>query len=397
MWGMASGFGVLPALGQIDPVKRELIQLGYNAAFEGHQPLSVYAFYYQNQPEFVTTNLALRAAIAPTYLDSELGVRHILDENTDLGIGVAGGGFADSYAEVRRGTYLPSESFTGYGGEASVSLYHRFNPSQLIPLNAMVRGIAHYSFYEEDDKTASNFHLPPDHGTFSVRTGLRWGGREPTLFPSLAMALSVWYEGMFRSETAAYGFGDRTLEPSSHLFWGEALLAYTMPKLKHAFYLGVTAGTSLDADRLSCYRLGALLPMASEFPLSIPGYYYQELSARSFTLLGGNYIVPLDTKNQRWNVAVTAATAYVDYLSGLEQPGNWHSGVGAGVFYTTPSWRVLLSYGYGIDAMRSSGRGAHSIGILIQFDLRHAKQEFFTPGTDNQWRGFQRIFGVLGS
>jgi hypothetical protein len=24
----------------------------------------------------------------------------------------------------------------------------------------------------------------PDHGDFSVRTGLRWGGVEPTLFPA---------------------------------------------------------------------------------------------------------------------------------------------------------------------------------------------------------------------
>jgi hypothetical protein len=33
------------ALGQIDPVNRQLVQLGYNAAFEGHAPLSAYAFY----------------------------------------------------------------------------------------------------------------------------------------------------------------------------------------------------------------------------------------------------------------------------------------------------------------------------------------------------------------
>src|SRR5262249_54871583 len=151
-------------------------------------------------------NLTLRLAVAPTYLDSELGFRNLLGANTDLGIGIAGGGFADSYAEIRQGTFFPDESFIGHGGEAALSLYHLFNPGQQIPLNGIVRGIAHYSTFVRDDDTASNFQLPPDHGNFMVRSGLRWGGREPTLFPALAMELSVWYEGQFRSESGSYGF-----------------------------------------------------------------------------------------------------------------------------------------------------------------------------------------------
>ena len=31
-------------------MQRELIQVGYNASFEGHAPLAGYAFYYRNQP-----------------------------------------------------------------------------------------------------------------------------------------------------------------------------------------------------------------------------------------------------------------------------------------------------------------------------------------------------------
>ena len=396
---IAAGLGCLSpflALGQIDPVKRELLQFGYNGAFEGHAPLAAYAFYYLNQPDFLRTNLTLRLALAPTYLDSELGISHALGENTDLGIGLGGGGYADSYYEIRRGKYLPGESFDGYGAETSLSLYHLFNPGQTIPLNGMLRGIAHYTTYDRGSDTAPNFGLPDDHGTFSVRTGLRWGGREPTLYPSLAMELSVWYEGIFRTDADTYGFGDRKLEPHSHLFWAEALLAYTLPELKHSFYLNVTAGTSVDADRLNTYRLGALLPLVSEFPLSLPGYYYQEISARQFVLIGGNYIVPLDHPH-RWNLSATATTAFVDYLPGLEQPGHWHTGVGGGVFYTSPSWRVMAGYAYGVDAIRSDGRGAHSIGILLQLDLAHAKEAFYKPEPSNQWRGLQRLLGVLGS
>jgi hypothetical protein len=383
------------APGQIDPVKRELFQFGYNAALEGHPPLSAYAFYYWNQPEFLRTNLTLRLAVAPTYLDSELGIRHAVSENTDLGVGMAGGAFADNYEEIHGGTFYPSQSFTGYGAETSLSLYHLFNPGQTIPLNGLVRGIVHYSTYERDDTTAGDFQLPKDHGTFSVRTGLRWGGREPTLFPDLAMEISGWYEGEFRTGTGTYGYGDRSLVPASHLFWGEALLAYTLPELKHRFYLSLMAGTSINADRFSAYRLGAVLPLVSEFPLSLPGYYYQEISAQEFVLAGGNYMIPLDNK-QRWNLSATASTAWVNYLPGTEQPGNWNSGVGGGILYKTPSWKIMFGYGYGVDAIRSHGRGAQSVGVLLQFDLGQAREALLNPEQPSRWRGFQQLFDIFG-
>ena len=392
----ASCLSPATTFGQIDPVKRELIQFGYNAAFEGHAPLSAYAFYYRNQPDFLSTNLTLRLAVAPTYLDSELGIKDALGEHTDLGIGMAGGGFADSYNEIRQGKFLPQESFDGYDGEMNVSIYHLFNPGQTIPLNGLLRGIAHYTFYDQGSETASNFKLPQDMGTFKVRSGLRWGGREPTLFPALAMELSAWYQGEFRTSDDIYGFGDRQIQAQSHLFWGEAFLAYTLPKSQHSFYVNLTAGTSINADRLSAYRLGGLLPMVAEFPLSLPGYYYQEISAKEFVLLSGNYILPLD-KGRHWNLSATAATAWVDYLPGFEQQGHWNSGVGGGVFYASPTWRVMVGYGYGIDAIRSGGRGAHSIGFLFQIDLAPAREALFKPEPPGPWRGLQRLFDVFGS
>ena len=342
------------------------------------------------------TNLTLRVAFAPTYLDSELGIAHAISENTDLGIGVAGGGFADNYSEVRQGTYRINESFTGYGGETSLSLYHLFNPGHMIPLNGVLRGIVHYSTYERDDRTAKDFQLPDDRTSFYVRTGLRWGGREPTLFPSLAMELSIWYEGVFRDNSGTYGFNDRKVEPHSHLFWGEALLAYTMPELKHRFFLSLTAATSVDADRFSGYRLGSFLPLVAEYPLTLPGYYYQEISSRQFVLLAGEYILPLD-KTERWNVIATAASGVVDYLPGLQQPGNWHSGVGGGVLYKSPSWKIMLNYAYGVDAIRTHGRGANSVGVLLQFDLGQARETMLNSEDPNRWRGIERIFGLFGN
>lgn len=386
----------LVASAQIDPIDRRLIQVGYNTSFEGHPPLAMYAFFYYNKPNFLDhTNLVLRLAIAPTYLDSELGFKDLLGPNTDVGIGLAGGGYADSYSEIRRGKYLPEESFEGHGGELSLSVYHLFNPGATIPLNGVLRGIAHYTFYNRTSDTAPDFELPDDRGLFEVRTGLRWGGKEPTLFPSLAMELSIWYQGEFRTHSDAYGFdNDRAVKSDSHLFWGQALLAYTMPTLKHNFYISLIGGTSIDTDRFSAYRLGALLPMVSEFPLSLPGYYYQEISAREFVLLGANYLMPLE-KTQRWNLDFTGATAAVNYIEGLEQPGHWHSGVGAGVLYKTPSFKIIVSYAYGVDAIRAHGRGAHSIGVLTQLDWSKARDEIFNPAQPNLWQGMQRVFGGI--
>jgi hypothetical protein len=387
-------FVPLFASAQIDPIRRDLVQLGYNQYFQGHVPFAGYAFYYHNQPDFFKTNLTLRLAVAPVYVDSELGFVHGLGPNTDYAIGLAGGGYGDSYNEIRGGKYIPAESFIGHGGEVSQSVYHLFNPNQEIPLNLVLRGTAHFSTYERNSGTDPNFQLPESRGEFDVRAGLRFGGIEPTLFPALAMELSVWYEGEFRTGGGeTYGYGDRKVESHSHLFWTEAALSYTLPKTRQNIYLRLTAGSSIDADRFSTYRLGGFLPLIAEYPLSLPGYFYQEISARQFVLLNANYLFPLD-KDKRWNINLNWSTAVVDYLGGEEQPGNWLSGVGGGIQYRTPDDRIkiMLTYGYGIDAIRDGHRGAHSVGLLIQMDLGKIRSKEFSPTEPNRWRGWQWLF-----
>ncbi len=106
----------------------------------------------------------------------------------------------------------------------------------------------------------------------------------------------------------------------------------------------------------------------------MPGYFYQELSAKSYALAGGNYILPLD-KRRHWSLNVNASTAWVDYLDGLEQPGHWNSGVGGGILYRSNALKIMVGYGYGIAAIRSDGRGANTIGMLMQIDLERVKTD----------------------
>lgn len=385
-----------PVFAQIDPEKRRLFQLGFNQPIEGRGPISGYAFYYRNEPGFYRTNMTLRLAIAPVYLDSELAFAHALGDRTDFAIGAAGGGFADSYSEVRHGRLIDEESFTGHGGEISASVYHLFNPGALIPLSGILRSSAHYSTYTEDSNTDDNFRLPRDRASLNLRAGFRWGGKEPVMRPDLGMEISAWYEGQFRTEYGKYGLnGDRSVSPSSHLFWGRALLIYTLPELKHNFSLSVTAGTSKTADRFSAYRLGGNLPLIAEFPLTLPGYYFQEISASRFVLFSGQYSLPLD-EAKRWNLTAVGTIAEVDYISGLEQPGGTHSGAGLGIGYRSKNntWEVIVGYSYGLDAIRHHGRGAQNIGLLFQFDLEAKKRgTYIDIDSPYKSRGLFRILG----
>jgi hypothetical protein len=50
-----------------------------------------------------------------------------------------------------------------------------------------------------------------------------------------------------------------------------------------------------------------------------------------------------------------------------------------------------------VDALRSGGEGAHSVGLLMQMDLGKAREEIFNPGEPSRWQGLQRVFGLFGS
>jgi hypothetical protein len=164
------------------------------------------------------------------------------------------------------------------------------------------------------------------------------------------------------------------LQPNSELFWMRGLLIYTLPESKQSFDVNFTAGTTGHADRFSAYRLGGTLTMASEFPLSIPGYFYQELSARNFVSFNAQYTFPMNA-DKEWSLTPMGAAAVVDYLPGTGQPGSFNSGAGLALGYHSHSgkWQIMASYGYGFEAIRSDGRGAQAVGILFELDL-HARR-----------------------
>jgi len=371
--------GTALALAQIDPNPRSLLQLGYDLSLSDQGPKSLYAYYYYNDPEFVRTNVALRLAVAPIYLDGEIGFRQLLPY-TDVGIGINGGGFGENYYEVRQGHYYKDESFYGNGGGASLNLYHRLNPARRIPINLVVKGGVNYTVYSDTRRTDDQFQLPEDGTSTFARAGLRFAGKEPMLYPDLAMEVSVWFEHQWRFNDGAYGFsGNRQVVPATDLYWLYAGLSYAWTNTGNQITFALTAGGSENADRFSAWRLGGVLPLAAELPLTLPGYYYQEISAERFVHMSAAYVAPLSA-DHRWQLRLGAASAYVDYLPGFEQPGHWQTGVGPSLSYTSRSevWRVVLRYGYGFNALRDGEEGAHSVGLLYQYNFERRKHRHET-------------------
>ncbi len=356
---------------QIDPEHRNLLELGYDQPITGKGPQGVYAYYYYNNPDLYNTNVDLRLAIAPAYVDGELGFKQLLSPTTDVGLGFYGGMFGANYYEVRQGRYFENESFYGSGGGAALSVYQLLNPGMLIPVNVVARAGMRELTYMDTSETADNFALPANQTVGYTREGIRIAGKEPVLYPDLGLELSVWFERQWRLDSQQYGFdNDRSISPNVNLYWLYAGLNYAWTNSGQKISFAFTAGGSTDADQLGAYRLGGVLPLVAEFPLILPGYYYEELTATGFEHFYGAYDVPL-IPDHRLEFRLEAATAHVDYLNGYQQTSDWQTGVGGGLTFApkNKSFEIVLRYGYGFNAIRNGKEGGQSIGILFQYNF----------------------------
>jgi hypothetical protein len=361
---------------QIDPEHRSLLELGYDQPLTGNGPQGIYAYYYYNQPDFFNTNTALRVAVAPAYVDGELGFKHLLSPYTDVGFGFNGGMFGANYYEVRQGDFIKQESFDGNGGGASLSVYQLLNPGMLIPVNVVARGGLTDSTYMKTSETADDFSLPGNQIAGYTRAGIRVAGKEPVLYPDLGLELSAWFQRDWRLDSQQYGFSDdRSISPNVDLYWLYAGLNYAWTNSGQKISFAFTGGGSTGADRFSAWRLGGVLPLISEFPLTLPGYYYEELTATRFEHFYGAYDVPLDAAH-RWDFRLEAATAHLDYLPGFEQRSSWQTGVGGGLSFApkNKNFEIVLRYGYGFNAVRDGREGAQSVGILFQYNFEARKK-----------------------
>ena len=146
------------------------------------------------------------------------------------------------------------------------------------------------------------------------------------------MELSVWYEHQWRLNPDTYGFNNElSISPNLDLYWIYAGLNYTFTNSGQKIEFAATVGGSSGADRFSAWRLGGVLPLISEFPLMMPGYYYEELTAEQFAHVYAAYEFPL-VPSQVLKFRVEAAVAKLVYLPGFEQDP-WQSGAGCALSF----------------------------------------------------------------
>lgn len=357
------------ARAQIDDRKRLQLEAGYEQGLGNPGPLAPYLFVYLNHPGVLGSSSTLRMAIAPVYVDSELGLRGAMGPDVDAGLGFSGGGYAFGQTEVRRGDDKQGESFTGHGGGPSLSLYPRLGALGPVPLNGYLKIATSYADYRRVARTDPAFVLPPNEWTATFRGGLRFGGQEPGLDKSPAMEASLWAEHFEREHGGAYGYGDRVAQKRANLYWSRLLFAYTLWD-RGRLGAGFSAGGGVGVDRFSAYRLGGMTTLTSEFPLIIPGYFPDEIAAREYAHLWLRQGVPLDA-SRKVVLNVIAAGASVAPAPGTDPGGALHAGVGLGLEFVPRrgALRVMTSYGYAPTAARGGGRGGQALALGVEVDF----------------------------
>jgi hypothetical protein len=388
------GLGAAPAGAQIDDAERFLLQGGYEQGLAEPGPKAPYVFAYINRPGVYGSSTTLRLALAPVYLDSEVGIANAFGHWSDAGIGLSGGGYAFGQSEVFRGDEKRGEAFIGHGGGPSFTAYPHLGGIGPVPLSGVVRVAASYADYIRDAATAPEFALPRDEWTGSFRAGLRFGGQEPGLDTAPAMELSTWWETRVREHSGAYGYnGDRMAQGRTDLYWSRLLFAYTTDSGKR-IGLGASFGAGTGVDRFSAYRLGGMLTQNSEFPLILPGYFSQEIAARRFGhvwLRGG---LPLDDR-RKLIVNLFAAGASIAPVDGTDSGGTRHMGVGAGLEFTPIKGALsgMLTYGYSPTALRRGGRGGQGIALSFEVNFETPLKLTGHPMTPQQ--GLRWLLGSL--
>jgi len=137
---------------QIDPEPRKIVQIGYNQPLEGRGPAGGLRLPLLEHPGLPVTNRTLR-----------LRSRRLTSTANSVSASASASRRTSRWASRAAASRIPSarcaaekfiqgESFAGHGGEGSVSIYHRVNPSQEIPLNLILRGVVRYSAYVHEGR-----------------------------------------------------------------------------------------------------------------------------------------------------------------------------------------------------------------------------------------------------
>ncbi len=361
----------LPARGQVDVAHRRTltIQTGFAVADSEEQP-GGFGFYWFNENHYPWTNTALRVIFAGIFVDSEFSCFLPASPNIAIGFGGGGGLNIDSIVPYRDGERDSGQQFLGDNANLRVFINHTVTEVPVgdagaIPLNVRGTYAVSGSFYREDSNTR-NFTLPADFITQSLTAEIRFGGVEPGLLTRRGLEVYAALEANYRSGFEAFGPNGALFPAHSTYQRAFGDIALKLPVGTNTVFAKVSGGLGNNIDELSAYKLGGNLVNVEPFASTIHGYYTREIFAEDFYLVNLEFRVPICDARQ------LTGHLYADFAEAKQLDGasrDWHSflGLGGGFSFRGP-WQadLLLSYGYGFNALRNGDRGGHEVGFALE-------------------------------
>jgi len=351
--------------GQVDVESRRTLIVQTGFPLRGDEQPTAFGYFWFNQNDYPWTNTALRVIFAGVYADSEFSYFLPANTNIAIGAGLGGGFFLDSVIPYQDGELLSKQRFYGDVADARVFVNETIpNPSPL-PLNLRATYGVSGSFFRKTASTTA-FTLPDDFFTQTLMAEFRFGGIEPGLIARRGAEVYLAADANYRSGFEPFGPNAALLPAHSEYQRVYGSLAAKIPLQQTTFYARVGGGLGEHLDEISAYKVGGNLLGVEPFAVTVHGYYTREFLADDFG------VANLELRQQLTQQYAITAHLYGDWAIVKPVPPelpDWHNifGVGAGLSFRA-FWDInwLVTYGYGINALRDGDHGGHEIGLGLQ-------------------------------
>ena len=357
------------ASGQVDIEHRRTLTLQTSfAAGPSQERLGGFGYFWFNENNFPWTNTALRVIFAGVYADAELSYFLPCSTNTAIGVGLGGGTYVNDIHPYANGRRLYGQEFEGDVANARLFINQTIpNPTPL-PLNVRLSYSPTFQYFHTTDNTSS-FDRPRDFFAHTFLGEIRFGGIEPGLTKTRGLELYLTAETSHRAGFDAFGSAGAhyPLHRDYQRLFGS--LAGKLPAGPVTVSARLAGGHGNNMDVLNAWKLGGNLTGTDDYALTLHGYYTREIFADSFYLANLDIGIPLlaSRKLIAHLYADNATAKVLDPLTGAAN--NWRNFIGVGAGLGFPAFcgtQVLVSYGYGINAVRYDRHGGHEIGIALE-------------------------------
>ena len=357
------------AFGQVDIEHRRTLNLQTSFAVGPSQErFGGFGFFWFNENNFPWTNTALRVIFAGVYADAELSCFLPCSTNTALGVGLGGGTYVTDIHPYANGRRLYSQEFEGDLANVRLFINQTIpNPTPL-PLNIRLSYAPTFQWFHATDNTRA-FDRPRDFFTHTFLGEIRFGGIEPGLTKTRGLELYLSAETSHRAGFDA--FGPTAAHYPLHRDYQRlyASLAGKLPAGPITVSARFAGGRVNNADVLNTWKIGGNLIGTDDYALTLHGYYTREIFTESFCIANLDIGVPL-LANRKLVAHFYADNAYAKVLDPRTGGANdWHNYIGVGTGLGFPAWwgtQVLVTYGYGVNAVRYDRHGGHEIGIALE-------------------------------